>query len=114
MIGMKDSIFVNYFGDSPLVRILNFLIISKDFDYSMTDIAKGAGVGWTSFTRAWKILEKKNAIVQTRTIGRAKLYKLNTADPTVQKLVKLHWEIIKSETDKIFGKKLPVMVPGRV
>ena len=44
--------------------------------------------------------EKRKVIVHTRNIGRAKLYKLNTEDPTVQKLVKLHWEIIKTETDK--------------
>jgi len=74
--------------------------LGKDFDYSMTDIANGAGVGWTSFVRAWKMLEKRKVVVQTRIIGRAKLYKLNTEDPTVRRIVKLHWEIIKSETEK--------------
>ena len=101
----QESIFVEYFGDTPMVRILNFLILGKDFDYSMTEIAEGSNVGWASFTRAWKELEKKKAIVHTRDIGRAKLYKLNTQDPTVQKLIKLHWEIIKAETDKILDKK---------
>ena len=103
---MRDeSIFVEYFGDSPLLRILNFLILGKDFDYSMTEIAEGADVGWTSFTRAWKRLLQKKVAVQTRTIGKAKLFKLNTADPTVQKLVRLHWEILKEETNKAMGKK---------
>ena len=88
-----------------MVRILNFLILGKDFDYSMTDIASGSHVGWTSFTRAWKELEKRKVVVHTREIGRARLYKLNIQDPTVQKLVKLHWEIIKTETDKMLNKK---------
>lgn len=88
-----------------MVRILNFLILGKDFDYSMTDIAEGSNAGWTSFTRAWKELEKRKVVVLTRAIGRAKLFKLNTQDPTVQKLVMLHWEIIKAETDKMLGKK---------
>ena len=101
----QESIFVEYFGDTSTVRILNFLILGKDFDYSMTDIAEGSNVGWTSFTRAWKELEKRRVIVHTRDIGRAKLYKLNTQDPTVQKLVKLHWEIIKTETDKMLDKR---------
>ena len=101
----QESIFVEYFGDTPMVRILNFLILGKDFDYSMTDIANGSHAGWTSFTRAWKELEKRKVVVRTRNIGRAKLYKLNIEDPTVQKLVKLHWEIIKTETDKMLGKK---------
>ena len=101
----EESIFVEYFGNSPLVRILNFLILGKDFDYSMTEIAEGAGVGWTSFTRAWKILQEKNAVVHTRNIGKAKLFKLNTDDPTVRKLVQLHWEILKEETNKFLSKK---------
>ena len=100
----QESIFVEYFGDTPMVRILNFLILGKDFDYSMTEIAEGSNVGWTSFTRAWKELEKKKAGGHTRDIGRAKLYKLNTQDSTVQKLIKLHWEIIKTETDKMLSK----------
>ena len=101
----QESIFVEYFGDTPMVKILNFLILGKDFDYSMTDIAEGSHVGWTSFTRAWKELEKRRVVAHTRDIGRAKLYKLNTEDPTVQKLIKLHWEIIKTETDKMLSKK---------
>ena len=100
-----ESIFAEYFGDTPTVRILNFLILGKDFDYSMTDIAEGSYVGWTSFTRAWKALEKQKVVVHTRNIGRAKLYKLNIQDQTVQKLVRLHWEIIKTETDKMLSKK---------
>ena len=101
----RSNIFVEYFGYTPTVRILNFLILGKDFDYSMTDIANGSNVGWTSFTRAWKELEKRKVAVPTREIGRAKLYKLNSEDPTVQKIIKLHWEIIKAETDKMLSKK---------
>lgn len=104
----EESIFVEYFRDSPLVRIMNFLISGKDFDYSMTEIAEGAGVGWTSFTRAWRILLEKNAIVNTRDIGKAKLFKLNTNDPTIKKLVKLHWEIIKEETNKMLSKPMKI------
>ena len=101
----EESIFVEYFGDTPKVRMLNFLILGKDFDCSMTDIAEGSHVGWTSFTRAWKELVMRKVVIHTREIGRAKLYKLNTQDPTVQKLIKLHWEIIKRETDKMLFKK---------
>ena len=105
----QESIFVGYFGDTPMVRILNFLILGKDFDYSMTDIAEGSHVGWTSFTRAWKELEKRKVVLHTRDIGRARLYKLNTQDITIQKLIRLHWEIIKAETDKILSKEKAIV-----
>ncbi|MBI4438868.1 helix-turn-helix transcriptional regulator [Candidatus Woesearchaeota archaeon] len=97
----EESIFVEYFGDSPLVRIINFLVLGKDFDYPMTEIAEGANVGWTSFTRAWKKLLDKNAVIHTRKIGKAKLFKLNTDDPTIKRLVRMHWEIIREETSKM-------------
>ncbi len=109
-INRDESIFVEYFGNTPLVRILDFLIEGKDFDYSLTDIAKNTNVGWTSFSRVWKDLESMNAVKHTRNIGRAKLYKLNLEDETVKKLVRLHWEIIKGETNKMLRKQPKVMV----
>ena len=101
----ESTIFAQYFGNTPQIRILDFLIEGKDFDYSMTDIAKNANVGWTSFSRIWNELIRKNMVVHTRDIGKAKLYKLNLEDTTVNKLIKLHWEVIKSETDKLFKEK---------
>lgn len=101
----EPTIFAKYFGNTPLIRVLDFLIEGKDFDYSLTDIAKNANVGWTSFKRIWKELEKNNAVISTRNIGKAKLYKLNTKDPTIKNLVRLHWEVIKSETNKTLDKK---------
>ncbi|MBS3092358.1 hypothetical protein J4466_02975 [Candidatus Pacearchaeota archaeon] len=44
-IAIEESIFREYFGDSPYIRILDFLIQGQDFDYSMTEIARKSGVG---------------------------------------------------------------------
>ena len=99
------SIFVEYFGDSPQIKILDFLIVGANFDYGMTEIARGAGVGWSAFTRVWQQLLARNIIVQTRTIGNARLFKLNKENPVVRKLIKLDLEITKLETDKLFEKK---------
>ena len=96
----NKSIFVEYFGSSPYIKILDFLIQGQEFDYSMTEIARGAEVGWSAFTRVWKQLLEKNIIIQTRAIGNAKLFRLNKENPAVQKLVKLDLELTKLETDK--------------
>ena len=97
----EKSIFVEYFGDSPQIKILDFFIQGQDFDYSMTEIARGAGVGWSSFSWVWQNLINKEIIIQTRTIGNAKLFKLNKENPVVKKLIKLDFEITKLETDKL-------------
>lgn len=97
----QQSIFVEYFGSSPYVKVLDFLIQGQEFDYSMTEVARGAGVGWSAFTRIWKKLLGKEIIVPTRTIGNAKLFKLNKKNLFVQKLIKFDWELTKLETDKL-------------
>ena len=102
----EESIFVEYFGSSPFVKILDFLIEGQDFDYSMTEIAKGANVGWSAFTRVWKSLLEKEIVIQTRAIGNAKLFKLNKKNPSVLSLIKFDWELTKLETNKLVNENL--------
>jgi len=103
---MEDnSVFVEYFGDYPLIRVLDFLILGKDMDYSMTEICKNAGVGWTAFSEIWPNLEKKGIIMFTRKIGNAKLYRLNTKNPWVRELIRMDKVITKIETEKMLSKE---------
>jgi len=104
-IDEEKSVFIDYFGDSPYIKVLDYLLAGHDFDYSMTEIARGARVGWSSFTKIWQHLLEKNIIVYTRNIGNAKLFKLNKENPAVKKLIKLDWELTKYETDKLFEEK---------
>ncbi|MEK6881726.1 MAG: hypothetical protein AABY22_19060 [Nanoarchaeota archaeon] len=99
----EQSIFVEYFGGSPYVKVLDFLIQGQEFDYGMTEVARGAGVGWSAFTAIWKKLFDKQIIVSTRTIGNAKLFKLNKNNSFVKKLIKFDLELTKLETDKILN-----------
>jgi len=101
----NNSIFVEYFGSSPYVKVLDFLLQGQEFDYSMTEVARGAGVGWSDFTVIWKKLLDKQIIVPTREIGNAKLFKLNKNNLFVKKLIKFDWELTKLETEKFSRKK---------
>jgi len=102
----EKSIFVEYFGGSPYMKVLDFLIQGQEFDYSMTEVARGAGVGWSAFTKIWEKLLNKEIIMPTRTIGNAKLFKLNKKNIFIQKLIKLDWELTKIETNKLVSKNL--------
>jgi len=95
----EKSIFVEYLGGSPYVKVLDFLIEGQEFDYSMTEVARGSNVGWSAFTRIWKELLGKDIIVSTREIGNAKLFKLNKKNLFVQKLIKFDWELTKLDTE---------------
>lgn len=101
---MGESIFVEYFGGSPYIKVLDFLIAGQEFDYGMTEIARGAGVGWSAFTRVWESLIEKNIVLPTREIGNAKLFKLNRQNAFVKKLIEFDNWLMKSELEKVSAK----------
>ena len=86
----KKSIFLRTFGDTPILRVLDFLVTHRRYDYSMTDISINAGVGYTTLKSFWKELINKDIVKQTRTVGKAKMYQLNRNNPTVNLFLKLY------------------------
>jgi len=95
---MKNkTIFLEIFGDSPILRVLDFLIVNEEFDYSMTDIATLSGIGYSTLKLFWKKLEKEGIVARTRTVGKAKMYKLNMANPVVKKFRNFYWETTKHQ-----------------
>jgi hypothetical protein len=66
----------------------------------MKDIAKLSKVGYTTLKSLWKEFTKRKLVVQTRTVGRAKMYKLNLQNSVVNKFVEFYWEVIYNEIDK--------------
>lgn len=99
----EESVFVEYFGDYPLIRVLDFLILSREMDYSMSEIAKNSGVGWTAFSDIWPHMVKKDIVVPTRKIGNAKLFRLNTKNIWVKELIRMDKIITKLETEKFIS-----------
>ena len=89
-----ETLFRKAFGDSPKLRVLEFLIEGRELDYSISDIAEGAEIGRTTLFRIWDDLIKTKIIVPTRVIGNAKLYRLNMENLLVKRLVALFDEII--------------------
>ena len=101
---VKKSIFLEILGDYPINRVLDFLIIFDQFDYSMKDIARNAGVGYTTLKSFWPDLVKKKIVVLSRKVGKAKLYKLNRNNVAVKHFVKMYWSLTKQQTDKFLKK----------
>ena len=81
------SLFIEFMGDSPTIRVLDYLLTERDLDFSITDIAKNAGIGRATLYRIWDSLIKNKIIVPTRIIGKAKLYKLNKDNVVIKKLI---------------------------
>ena len=89
------TVFLEIFGNSPILRVLDFLVVNEEFDYSMSDIAKLSGVGYATLKLFWKKLEEEKIITNTRTVGKAKMYKINVSNPVMKKFRDFYWETTK-------------------
>jgi drug/metabolite transporter superfamily protein YnfA len=109
----EQSVFLKAYGNGPVLRVLDFLITFQEYDYSMKDIAKNAGVGYTTLKLFWKGLVERKMVSQTRIVGKAKMYRLNSSNPEVIELVKLYWLVIQRETGRVSHQKNRVAVAHR-
>ena len=89
----EESIFLEYVGDNPRMRILQYLIEGRDFDYTLTDMLN-AGVSWGTLNTLMPKLFELGIVVKTRKIGRATLYKINQNNVAVKELIKLYDHLI--------------------
>ena len=104
---MGKSSFVNVFGDTPMIRIIDFMLCEgRYFDYSLSEIARHSGVGWSTLHRLWPKLVENGIVVKTRQIGRATLYKLNQENPIAKELIKLDNKIIRYFSEQIVKEEL--------
>ncbi len=93
---MEDlSSFRIIFGDTAIVKVIDFFLDNREFDYSLTDIAKNSDVAWSTLHQFWNKLVELEIVKKTRRIGRADLYKLNLESPLVKRLIDLDLEVSK-------------------
>ncbi|MBI2508295.1 hypothetical protein HYV89_05075 [Candidatus Woesearchaeota archaeon] len=96
----ETTLFREIFGDTPKIRVLEYLLEGRELDHSIGDIAEGAGINRVTLFRMWNNLEKSKIIVHTRDIGNAKLYKLNISNYYVIILIELFDKIINTDFKK--------------
>jgi len=99
---MEETIFMKTMGNSPVIRVIDFMIEGRELDYSLTDIAENSNIGWTTLHRIWDNLVRLKIVLHTRKIGKAKLYKLNQQNPAVKQLIRLYDILLKQETENYF------------
>lgn len=104
---MKEkSVFLEREGYTPKNKVLDFLITYQELDYSLKEIAKYSGAGYSTIKILVKKLVKDRWIVPTRKISKIILYKLNVNNPEVKKFIEFYWEVIENEIQR--REKVPV------
>lgn len=93
----EPTVFREIFGDTPKVRVLEYLLEGRELDHSIGDIAEGAGINRVTLFRLWHEIEKSKLVVHTRNIGNAKLFKLNMKNSYVKNVAELFDKLINEE-----------------
>jgi len=91
----KKSFFLMQFGDTPQLRVLDFLIENHFFDFPMTAIAKESNVSYNSLKVFFNHFIQSGILVKTRKVGKSDYYKLNLENSFVKNLIKLDWSLTK-------------------
>src|SRR3989339_160807 len=105
MIKVGSTEFIEVFGSSPLIKVLDFLMTYREFDYSLSDIAKESGVGWNTLHSFFFKFVEKGIVKETRQVGRARLYKLNTDNPIAKKLIEINNLVTSKAVDEELKKQ---------
>lgn len=95
----EETVFIEVFGSNSIMKVIDFLITYQAFDYPLTDIAKKAGISYSTLQIFWKRLENNKIVVKTRRVGKSDLFKLNTKNPAIKQLLKLDWNLIKGSEE---------------
>lgn len=91
----NKSLFLEQFGDTSQLRVLDFLIDNHFFDFPMTEIARGANVSYNSLKAFFSNVIKQGIIYKTRKVGKSDYYKINLENSFIKNLVKLDWILTK-------------------
>ncbi|MBI2558748.1 hypothetical protein HYW20_05475 [Candidatus Woesearchaeota archaeon] len=104
-MSQERSVFLEREGHNPKNKVLDFLIVAQDFDYSLKEIAKHSNVSYPCIKQLKKELVKNKWINLTRKVGKAQMYKLNIKNPMVKKFMDYYWAVVESAVEEELGIK---------
>jgi DNA-binding transcriptional ArsR family regulator len=99
------SLLTRALGDSPKLRIVDYLLDYKLNDFTKKEIVKALGMSKLTFYKYFKDLVELGLVTPSRKIGRATLYKINLENPIVKMIIdcetKLSLQIAEQEAERL-------------
>lgn len=96
--GAEGSLLVQSLGSSPKLRMLDFLLDNRLFDFSKKEIIEGVGMSKATFYKYWSEIEENELVKKTRKFGNTTLYTINEDNPVVQELIRLDEKLMEYHT----------------
>ncbi len=96
----SKSLLLQYMGDTPKLRIIDFFLDNKESDYSKKEIIEYTGISKTTLYNVWNEILKFEYLKTTRKYGKAQLYALNPDSTLIKKFQDLDNELGKQIMQK--------------
>jgi len=96
-IKKNKSAFLEYVGDTPQLRVLDFFIGNHFFDFPMTEIARSSEISYNSLKTIFPKLLAREILIKTRKIGKSDYYKFNMENEFVLNIIKIAWALTKKD-----------------
>jgi len=112
----RISAFLEYFGDTPKLRFLNFLIGNHFFDFNLTDMARESSISYNSLISFFDEFLEKGIVIKTRRVGKSDMYKLNMDNPIAKRFLQFAWFLTKQDLavdNLIEDEENPPLTEGR-
>lgn len=97
---MDKTLLLQYMGDTPQLRIIDFFLDNPGSDYSKKEIIEYSGISKTTFYNIWDNLMQFDILEPTRKFGKAQLYTLNNESALIQKFKALDEELANKVMEK--------------
>lgn len=97
---MEKSLLLESIGDTPVLRVIDFLLENSLYDYPKNQIAKGAGLSRAALFNNWKRLEFMGVVKESGRQGRTRRYALNRASAIARLFEKLEMGLIERAAGK--------------
>lgn len=107
----EKTILTETFGNSPVIRIIDFFLDNPIFDYSKEELIKSLSISKVTFYKYFALLEANGIVEVTRKVGKAKMYKLDEKNEAVKKIKELVWVLgIKAMEAAVEDSKIAVKI----
>ncbi|MGQ9718494.1 MAG: winged helix-turn-helix domain-containing protein [Nitrososphaerales archaeon] len=104
------TLLIKYLGDSPVLRIVDHFLDNPMFDYSREEILESIQLSRRTLYKIWSNLERIGIVKTTRKIGKAKMYRLDTENEVVKKLIELDMALGKQAMEEAVKSEIKVSV----
>lgn len=105
----NESLIAMVFGYSPQMRIVNYLLDFPTNDFTKKEMIEALGMSKQTFYKYFDYLEDSGMVKVSRTIGKARLYKIDRSNQMVKTMTefesKLSMQIAELDEVKMKKKK---------